>query len=208
MYLTSVSTMPTALRILSWPFKSGHLEDPNPLLYRFEPVHWRVQGFLDILRAPICSLFVIESLPSERSCRFLKCIHSLKLTAKAPENRPSQKETRKYSKHPFSGANLLSGPSGSVPSKAHELSSIFLAVLGHSKLSETSTIPWESAGSKSKTRIRGLGFRYETKYCRPPPRVKRSMATLWQISQLGHRFSKMMENFRGIHSICQEFSAG
>ena len=33
-------------------------------------------------------------------------IHSLKLTAKAPENRPKRpkKETRKYSNHPFSGA--------------------------------------------------------------------------------------------------------
>ncbi len=32
---------------------------------------------------------------------------SLKLTAKAPENRPSKKETRKSSNHPFSSANLL-----------------------------------------------------------------------------------------------------
>ena len=34
-------------------------------------------------------------------------VPSLKLTAKAPENRPSQKETRKSSHHPFLGAKML-----------------------------------------------------------------------------------------------------
>ena len=35
-------------------------------------------------------------------------LHSLKLTANAPENRPSQKETRKSSNHPLPGAMLAS----------------------------------------------------------------------------------------------------
>ena len=40
---------------------------------------------------------------------FLWWLHSLKLTAKAPENRPGPKRKRSYSNHPFSGAMLVSG---------------------------------------------------------------------------------------------------
>ena len=40
---------------------------------------------------------------------YFKNLHSLKLTAKAPENRPGPKRKRSYSNHPFSGAMLVSG---------------------------------------------------------------------------------------------------
>ena len=36
-----------------------------------------------------------------------RVVPSLKLTAKAPENRPGPKRKQSYSNHPFSGANLL-----------------------------------------------------------------------------------------------------
>ena len=39
---------------------------------------------------------------------FSNNLHSLKLTAKAPENRPGPKEKRSYSKHQFSGTLAVS----------------------------------------------------------------------------------------------------
>ena len=47
-----------ALRIRK-PLKNGYFEDPKtPLLYRFKPFHWRVQGFLgcNIFSCPLPSL--------------------------------------------------------------------------------------------------------------------------------------------------------
>ena len=42
-------------------------------------------------------------------------LHSLKLTANAPENRPSQKETSSYSNHAFPGAFDVSFREGTIP---------------------------------------------------------------------------------------------
>ena len=54
--------------------------------------------------------FLLENMTIPKPTKnILKPIPSLKLTTKAPENRPNlpQKEAGSYSNHPFSGANLL-----------------------------------------------------------------------------------------------------
>ena len=57
----------------------------------------------------VTNIYSMDETPQDRSSPKPKkdVIHSLKLTAKAPENSPGPKRKQSYSNHPFSGAKML-----------------------------------------------------------------------------------------------------
>ncbi len=79
---------------------------PRCVFFVFFPVNFLYPMYWYVL------LDVSKSISVNRiSGWFHPKIPSLKLTAKAPENRPfTQKESSSYSKHPFSGAKMLVDP--------------------------------------------------------------------------------------------------
>ena len=112
---------------IAWIIQRGsnqihiHLDRPchvptciTPLVICQMALLWTPQGMRWIILKgcnQTCMLLA-HHCPSQWLCcfnSFLSWIHSLKLTAKAPENRPNRKRKRSYSYHPFSGAMLVSG---------------------------------------------------------------------------------------------------
>ena len=74
----------------------------NLSLYR----HIRVHLFPNVVEVRIRGLSTNKQL-IHKNPPAIGVLHSLKLTANAPENGPSQKEISSSSNHPVSGANLL-----------------------------------------------------------------------------------------------------
>ena len=73
-------------------------------MVRITPIYNPKQGHLEGEQPYLGNLLtmVINHLRT-----YTQLLHSVKLTANAPENRPKPKRNRSYSNHPFSGANLL-----------------------------------------------------------------------------------------------------